>query len=433
MGPGMNRHPLLDHRGQETLKWLSEHSCAPRYNYACGDMLTAEGLTSVRAYAAAQEANPPGWEDRPGWLEPFARRCLEKVPFYRGYGGWSGDFSGIPTCDRHALAAQPWAFVPDDQPLDQLLMYYTSGTTASKMWVLADPEVSSKYLVGLQRALSLFGLRFEHDSRVALALVGHQENTLTYACTSSYLDQAGYLKLNLNVSQWRRPEDREAFLTECRPEVYSGDPLAFLELARLDIPRPKALVSSAMALLPGLRKQLESHFQCPILDLYGLCEARCLAVDTGRGHEILTNDVFVEILDEDGNPAERGEIVLTGGRNPFIPLLRYRTGDTASLEMRGRTPVLVGLEGRQPVRFATPDGRLINNIDVTEVMKPLAVPQYHLHQDKEGRMVMRYEGEAVSERDVRSALEPLLGPVEIHRAQLGGRKMVRYTSEMAWA
>ena len=423
----MNRHPLLDARGQETLRWLSEHPAAPRYNYACGDMLTPESLARVKAYAAEQDAHPPGWDGQPAWLEEFARRCLRDVPFYRAYGGWSGDFTGLPTCDRHDLAAQPWAFVPDDQPLDDLLMYYTSGTTASKMWVLSDPESTSKYLVALERALALFGLRFQHRSPVALALVGQQENTLTYPCTSSYLDQAGYLKLNLNPAEWRRPEDREEFLDACDPEVYSGDPLAFLELAKLDLKtRPRALVSTSMALLPGLRARLESRFECPVLDVYSLCEARCLAVDTGTGHQLLTNDLFVEILD--------GEVVLTGGRNPFIPLLRYRTGDYASLEMRGRTPVLVGLEGRQPVRFVTPDGRSINNIDVTEVMKPFAIPQFHLHQERDGRLTFRYEGEGLSERDLRAALEGLLGPVELARADLGGRKMVRYTSdrEVVW-
>ncbi len=423
------RFPLLDQRGRETLLWLSEHPAAPRYNYACGDMLSQEGLRRVQAYAADQAARPPGWEGQPEWLDEFARRCLARVPFYRRYGGWTGDFEGLPTFDRRELARQPWEFVSDDQPLDDLLMYSTSGTTASKMWVLADPESSNKYLVALERALALAQVAITGRTRVALALVGHQESTLTYPCVSTYLGQAGYLKLNLHPGQWHHPDDRVRFLDECQVEVYSGDPLAFLELKKLPLTtRPKALVSTSMNLLPGMRTELEGHFGCPVLDLYSLCEARCLAVDLGTGHQVLTNDLYVEILDDEDRPVQRGEVVLTGGRNPFIPLLRYRTGDYAWLEMRGRTPVLVGLEGRQPVAFLASDGRLVNNIDVTEVMKPLPVPQYHLHQHADGSLVLRYQGE-VEEADLRGALEPLLGHLQVRREPLEGRKMVRYTSD----
>ncbi len=423
------RFPLLDQRGRETLLWLSEHPAAPRYNYACGDMLSEEGLRRLRAYAADQAARPPGWDGRPEWLDDFTQRCLATVPFYRRYGGWAGELEGLPTFDRRELARQPWEFVPDDQPLDELIMYYTSGTTASKMWVLADPESSNLYLVALERALALAQVAFTGQTRVALALVGHQENTLTYPCVSTYLGQAGYLKLNLHPAQWHHPDDRVRFLDECQVEVYSGDPLAFLELKKLPLKtRPRALVSSSMNLLPGMRSELEGHFGCPVLDLYSLCEARCLAVDLGTGHQVLTNDLYVEILDEQDRPVERGEVVLTGGRNRFIPLLRYRTGDYASLQMRGRTPVLVGLEGRQPVAFLAADGRLVNNIDVTEVMKPLPVPQYHLHQHADGSLVLRYQGE-VEEGDLRGVLEPLLGRLELRREPVEGRKMVRYTSD----
>ena len=44
--------------------------------------------------------------------------------------------------------------------------------------------------------------------------------------------------------------------------------------------------------------------------------------------------VHVEVLDEGGAPVpdgERGEIVVTVDENPYLPLLRYRTGDHAAL------------------------------------------------------------------------------------------------------
>ena len=57
----------------------------------------------------------------------------------------------------------------------------------------------------------------------------------------------------------------------------------------------------------------------------------------------------------------RGEIAVTGGRNPFVPLLRYRTGDWGRLDYGrcpcgDRMPRLLDLEGRPPVVFRRPDG-----------------------------------------------------------------------------
>jgi len=45
----------------------------------------------------------------------------------------------------------------------------------------------------------------------------------------------------------------------------------------------------------------------------------------------------VEIVGDSGAPlpsGEFGEIAVTGGRNPYLPLLRYRTGDFAALDPR---------------------------------------------------------------------------------------------------
>ena len=107
-----------------------------------------------------------------------------------------------------------------------------------------------------------------------MAQICWQRSTYTYASVSSFLDQAALLKLNLNPAEWRHPDDEIAFLDDVAPEVLTGDPVAFARLA--DVPvsiRPKALLSTAMALLPGLRARLEERFGCPAIDVYGMNEA----------------------------------------------------------------------------------------------------------------------------------------------------------------
>ncbi|PYS33982.1 MAG: capsule biosynthesis protein CapK, partial [Acidobacteria bacterium] len=121
----------------------------------------------------------------------------------------------------------------------------------------------------------------------------------------------------------------------------------------------------SMLLSRGLRRRLEERFDCPVLDVYSLNEAGPVAVfdSAAAGHVLLQPMLYIEILDSAGHPlnvGERGEITLTGGFNFCLPLLRYRTGDYASLSFEVETPALVGLSGRAPVRFRVANGEWIN-------------------------------------------------------------------------
>src|SRR5262249_31081588 len=144
--------------------------------------------------------------------------------------------------------------------------------------------------------------------------------------------------------------------------IYTGDPFAFEELARLNLAkRPRALISSATTLLAAQRSRLEAHFGCPVIDLYALNEAGPVAFSRGAGHEVLPHDLYVEILDDAGPPVEPGqpgEIVVTGGVNPNLPLIRYRTGDYAALDFNAAIPRLIDFAGRQPVHFSCGSGRV---------------------------------------------------------------------------
>src|SRR5260370_1170624 len=131
--------------------------------------------------------------------------------------------------------------------------------------------------------------------------------------------------------------------------------------------RPKALISSAMTLLPGLQQQLEAHFGCPVLDIYSLCECRFIAARLPTSHqnnfddafEIIPHDIFVEVLDEQGRlcaPGERGEITLTAGRNPFQAMLRYRTDDFAAMQRIHGGALPVPFKAIEPTGFIRTEG-----------------------------------------------------------------------------
>ena len=204
--------------------------------------------------------------------------------------------------------------------------------------------------------------------------------------------------------------------------------------------RPKALVSTAMALLPGLRRQLQDRFGCPVVDLYSMNESGPIAARADDGpFALLHHRLYVEVLDPEGAPCPpgvRGEVALTGGFNPFLPLLRYRTNDYAALGFRGRQPVLMDLEGRPPTLFRAPDGRLLNTLDISGALKPLALAQYQLHQSAAGALHLRLRGSDADAIQARAALLGLFGAdqaltLELAEAFEGaGGKVMQYTSDL---
>src|SRR5262249_27896082 len=135
------------------------------------------------------------------------------------------------------------------------------------------------------------------------------------------------------------------------------------------------------------------------------------------------------------SPETRGEIVVTGGRNPFLPLLRYRTGDSAGMAFGAGAPRLLGLEGRLPVLFKSATGKAINNMDVTQAMESLSFPQFSLHQHADGWLRCRVRGHASPRDAIHKALRDLFGYdqqltiEEIPDADAWSGKILQYSSE----
>src|SRR5205823_3814733 len=194
--------------------------------------------------------------------------------------------------------------------------------------------------------------------------------------------------------------------------------------------------SCTLTLTDALAAELSRHFGCPVLDVYALTEAGSVAVRGPRGHAILPHDLFVEILDENDEPCAPGvggEVTLTGGRNPFCPLLRSRTGDFAALEWHDGRPVLVGLDGRPPVWFVGGDGRRIHSMEVTRVLRRFPLAQYSLHQDAAGGYRFGYRG-APDLDAIREALHAVLRPKALAMAELppfrpGSQKVLAYSTD----
>ena len=437
------RFPGLTPAGAAMLERLREHPCAPIYRNQSGHRLLPEEVPQVLQFAAEVRGAvvDPVSAPMPGWLTAFVADALARVPHYRRYGSPPAALADLPTIDRGTLARDIAPFVPDDQPLDRLINFRTTGTTGQPLLIASHPLVAARYLAFHERALARRGIELASGpGDVGVMLVGWQQRCFTYVSVTPQRGECGLAKINLHPDDWRESAHRGAYIDALQPEVVTGDPLSLAALLEIGIAhRPRAILSTSMTLLPGLRQALEQRFACPVLDIYSLNEAGPIAVYDPAldGHVLLQPRMAVEIVDAQGVPqpeGARGEITLTGGFNFCLPLVRYRTGDFAALEQRGGEWVLAGLSGRAPVRFRCADGSWVNNIDVTHALKPYALPQYALLQRADGRFEFTaWRAGAVDAVALKAALHGLLGAaaqlsVEFSDAEVD--KVVQYRTEL---
>lgn len=438
------RYPGLSEAGKQMLRFLREHPQAPIYRNASGHRLQPEELPGLREFSAEvrQSHIDPRAELNQPWLQSCARHALAQVPHYRRYGSLPAQFSDLPTITRGDLARDIAAFVPDDQPTARMINFRTTGLTGQPLLIASHPLVAARYLAFHERALARFGVVLNSGpGDVGVLLAGWQQRCFTYVSVTPQRGECGLAKINLHEDDWRDPAHRGPYIDALKPEVITGDPLSLAALLSIEFQhRPRAIMSTSMTLLTGLRMQLEQRFQCPLLDLYSLNEAGPIAVFDPKldAHVLLQPQMAVEILDSEGAPVaagERGEITLSGGFNFCLPLLRYRTGDHARLQQRGGEWVLADLAGRTPVRFRTASGINVNNIDVTHALKPYALPQYALLQRADASFQLDIHGvHQVDLRALEATMRELLGAsaaltIQIHDAVCD--KLIQYRSDLA--
>jgi len=156
--------------------------------------------------------------------------------------------------------------------------------------------------------------------------------------------------------------------------VVTGSALSLLRFAQLSLDAaPLALVSGAVQLTPAIHAVIEQRFAATVLDLYGLKETGPIAVAPERAaHVVVPRRIHLEVVDPAGRAVPDGtrrELTVTVDGNPFLPLMRYRTGDTGVLGWGGGRRTITDLGSRASVVFRSADGRAVPSVDLTQQLQ----------------------------------------------------------------
>jgi phenylacetate-CoA ligase len=160
-------------------------------------------------------------------------------------------------------------------------------------------------------------------------------------------------------------------LRDLRPDLLTCTPSYAVHLGEALAGEPTTLTAGVLGAEPwseALRRQIEDLLGIKALDIYGLSEiigpgvaSECLEQS---GLHVAEDHFLVETLDPEGRPTadgQPGELTFTTPTKEALPLLRYRTGDVATLH-RGRCAC-----GRTLARMSKVTGRVDDMIVVRGV------------------------------------------------------------------
>jgi phenylacetate-CoA ligase len=423
--------PLITEDDARFLGAMRQSPHAPQWNSHAGDMLSAGDILTLKRFRQGLERRPErSLSDGPSdaliaaihALRPtvlaFMERLHEGMDLRR-------DWALVGLTSREDIALRPETLIPMDLPLDRMVVYRTAGTTGHSLYVPNDPVAVGCYQPMMEFALARHGAAFNPaPGSVACFLVGAQARTVTYPTVLSYWKGAGFAKLNLNPGQWPQPQSPDEYFAQFPPMFLTGDPISFAHLMKMGIQvKPSAMITTAVAMSQGLKKTLATRFNCPVIDWYSLTETGPIAYacPKGDGYHLLSDDLYTEVVDAEGRPLPagvRGEIAVTGGRNPFLPLLRYRTGDFGAMEFGpcpcgDAAPRLTGMEGRKPVLFKRSDGSIVNPVDISTALRefPIVQSEFSQEMDLTCRLVIRplFPSLAAREGAIRRAVAAAMG------------------------
>lgn len=450
----VERNPLITPEGYGLLRKILDHPQAPKWNYEVGDRIIAGDIPVIRQYRERLFRDRPVFSSSPPpliteWVEKtrsvsraFRERLPEGIDVARGW-------ASIPPMTREDVALRPQSILPVDADVSRLIVYDTSGATGHAMVVPQHPRSMGAHLVMMEYVLSRYGVfpRFGAGS-VACMDIGARVRTVVFANVFSVWNQAGFVKINLSTREWASIESAREFISDMAPAFFTGDPVGYTEMIKWGIEaKPSAMVSCAMKLGAALKDEMEKRHNCPVIDTYSTTETGPIAyaAPDGRGMSVLPWDVYVEAVDASGFPVadgEMGEITITGGRNPYLPLLRYRTGDYGRIipAPAGSTdpaPRILDLEGRRIVAFRAMDGTVVNQADVGLALRKFVFAQSEFAQLRDGSLeisIRPIPGVPVDMRGLEDSVRELFGAGQKIIARedeaLEGRKVIPFRCEL---
>lgn len=289
------------------------------------------------------------------------------------------DLRKLPLLEKREIASAGDALLSAEFPRQELIEAKTGGSTGTALRVYFDELCQKKRNAAAMRTDGWAG--WEPGSCVG-ALWGTPPipTTPKEKLRNALHDRLFYLDtMRMDANTMR---DFAVRIQASQPDMLFGHAHSlfvfarFLREAGIAVTSVRGIISTSMVLLEKERKVIEQVFGCPVTNRYGCEEVGLIAseCEVHSGMHLNSEHVFVEFLDDQGNPVApgaEGRIVVTDLINRGMPLIRYVIGDLGVPSDEqcscGRAlPMMYKLTGRSADYLKRLDGSVVAGISLVE-------------------------------------------------------------------
>lgn len=246
------------------------------------------------------------------------------------------DIRKIPILTKDELRENIDSIVTVDK--SKAVLAKTGGTTGASLKVYYSKEDNQRRFANVNAFRYHYG--YSNKSRVAWfsgkSLLKSSTNTTVFWRTDYLLNIRYYSTFHIN--------DRSCpyylnNILKYKPSFFVGFPSCMYELALYglnnNIKRPdfiKAIFPNAETITDEIRKTIEKYFGAKVYDQYGSAEGAPHIFQYDDIYKFDPREGFLEVLDENNQPAKVGRMIVTSYHTKGTPLVRYDVGDIVELE-----------------------------------------------------------------------------------------------------
>ena len=353
------------------------------------------------------------------------KHAYEHVPFYKKYYDEHGvdmskvngikDIELLPFIDKQMLRENAEDMVADDVDKNSLIYLTTSGSTGTPVGLYQPAEMT---MIEWAYVLNIWGrIGYKPDSS-RLVLRGKKIFAKSKDPDIFYDPLKRELSCNIYNFDSERVNRYCDAIEKYKPEFIHGYMSAIIMLAKyIELNgrtlkhKFKGILATSENVLPDQKEYVEKILKARVFSFYGHTERLVIAgeCEKSTSYHIDPFYGYCELIDNNNKHSIHGEMVATGFLNQAMPLIRYRTGDTAtedtteecgcgrkmmrlkSVEGRTHLDVIININGAEMPMTA------FNNIHAPEFNK---VIRYKIIQNQKGEATFRIQvAEGFSDKD----------------------------------